>query len=650
MRPGSRRAPSPRLAHPAATALKMARFAAALVLASPLAAAAGTSDAAEPSSSDRATAGDELPAPVVDFSQADPQILGPAELAGDAIAFALEGLTPTLYIFHGDALASEWQDAACVLHRTERRPFMLDRSAELSRPCAALFTLHEDTLLLARGQGTRDDLELRFELPATLPATVHLLRAAPTEPAGARYTTNFAVSGAARTPAAGGSAWLFDGRWKPVMIDPPPSPAVIDPPLSPAVIDPPPSPAVIDPPPSPAVIDSLPSPVVAPAGPVPGLRASGRLDSFDLRSPAQVPFERAVDAARLTDRLGGVAAGPLLLVAPVVRGDGSLRTWVLTGEPAPATAPPSRPAAFGPMEAWCGVGAPARTRPWRYALCVDLSDPAAPRTMHRTSRPGADPALLAGRAHLYSRRDVDLLVLHPEGTEAIVETRDDDGAWQAARITEPGDRASSGGVVLTQVALAPFTRPGEVQLSVEIAKGRAVVASSSRTFAVEHRFLGAVRIGVSTTFAPSQLRYELRPLDPTDTTIGTTADRPGAGAVELLLGYSWFIAPMPVSAPSGRPSGRIGFGWYAGAALLSGSPGGLEPLSGLFTGPELQIGPSLAVTALLGLRRTDQINPNYRLGQVLPRDFDLSVALEPGAAFAFGLAVNLSPPWFLTPL
>ena len=302
---------------------------------------------------------------------------------------------------------------------------------------------------------------------------------------------------------------------------------------------------------------------------------------------------------------------------------------------------------------------------WFYLVCVDMSVPDDPIYSPRTSKPGVDPHV-PGSAHFFTRREIAVAVYHQQGWKATVtisgadrgyatgirgSEEDQRGENASARTPAPKARVE---YTTTVFDLGPRKSNDEALLTITLDKPKTAtswttVAERERLFKMENRYFGAVRTGIGVLWSPLEREYGAVMSGGTNTGsyYGVTAgDGLGVTHVELLFGFSFFFKLMNEYAHGelGLPSHRAGMGWYLGGGLLSGGETGMLALSGLYTGPELLIGPDMSIGLVAGIRRANVQHPNYEVGQAIAAA--VTVAEHSGAAFAVGLLVNLSPDFF----
>ncbi len=587
--------------------------------------------------------------PTVDFTTTEIWTLGPQDLAVASLEFVVPGRGDTLHILPSDARVVDWASASCQLHRTSREPFELSwQDEDPGQSCAFLSGVHADSEFLVRLAGQDDVYRLLFELPAIHGAEVELLRTASTSVEHGRYTTNVRVVPDQDLRIGPDSpTYLFDGRWKPICLD------------------------------GPAVEGSQ---ILCGDASEWG-RPSGQLGALDMKSAPGLEDGAAVRVDVLTGRLTGAEPKPVLLVAEPIDGERILRTFVLVTQAEPLVEVEHDVEREG-LEAWCrrevaefsGAqlleagfedtnGRRARRwakRHWSYAACADFIGSRPEGVLTLATADGMDPVSEHSQAHLYSERDIVVFVRHTQGTRPEVEFSSPtsglvrDGVADDGDPTGPAEAESDERV--SRFGFAPLLGEDVASVSVRVESVSGQVTSLRHGYRVERRTIGAVRLGCAVAYAPAARTHALVGVmdgsgDQVIDVAGGEGSPPGLFDLELVAGYSWFFRPMAALGTwhRGRPSPRIGAGWYAGLGLVSGGGSGFELLKSVHTGPELLLGQQLAIGLVASCRRVWSLADDYAELQVVPAGFEIRQAQRFGVTFGVGVVVNFSPAGFGSP-
>jgi len=194
--------------------------------------------------------------------------------------------------------------------------------------------------------------------------------------------------------------------------------------------------------------------------------------------------------------------------------------------------------------------------------------------------------------------------------------------------------------VVESYSLAPRP-PGPFNVTVQLNDdtGKAIPGSlRAIEFAVEHVYMGAVRVGVGASFPRDGVRsYSVR-----QTAAGTSAiyeDGHTQGTFDLIAGYSVYLWPYPATTTT---ISGFHIGLFTGIGLVSASQtaGSLNYFTSLYSGPEFSWRGISLEMLILGVRRGTALAEGFSPGSPLPAS--LPVPTRTRYQYAPGIAISFT--------
>ena len=293
---------------------------------------------------------------------------------------------------------------------------------------------------------------------------------------------------------------------------------------------------------------------------------------------------------------------------------------------------------------------------WAYVFCVDfLTSPADPRHIVRST--AGRGSVVEWPHGLEANRDLLVAVWYrPTDHEPIITLSGNPG-----RLSEVvGEKSSAAATLLQRVeALFGFSPeypdrkrktqtfvPRDTQYPVlEITfKGKKAGSDDvERKYPFElslrRLYRGALRVGVGALWTPAERQYSLvgSDADPAGKQIvGLKAGKGGAGTLDLVVGYSYFLAAIDEGMDS------KGIGLFAGLGLAGVGTNGFKAFDSILGGVDVMLfGPDYSMTFVVGLRRVDALADGYAEGMWISKAYakvPVASALTPTVGVIFNFA------------